>query len=181
MRACSTKTKKNKKVNTNQTTTGSTLGKILAGAFLYDFREGGKTGPQLIQAAAGKLKKYLGKDQAKIFFEATEDSHRTLGCAIIDQIVFDQITTETQNAMSQLPIDQRIVVEVLFLRSTGQDFINPERAGRWAPPLWKLRTTCIKYLELSPTEVKPEELVQAMKDVFLPMLDTLREHVNKTL
>lgn len=168
-------------MSTSSNTTGSTLGKILAGAFLYDFREGGKTGPQLIQTALGKLKKYLGQEQAKAFFEATEEAHRTIVCACIDQIVLEGLTIETKGAMSQLPADQRILVEAFFLKATGRDFTNPDRDGRWAPPLWKLRNICRKYLELSPTEVKPEELLRALRDIFLPMLVALREHVNKSL
>lgn len=168
-------------MSTSSSNTGSTLGKILAGAFLYDFREGGRTGPQHLQTAVGKLKKYLGQEQAKTFLGATEDAHRTLVCAFIDQIVLDYLTPETKETMSKLPIDQRILVESFFLKSTGQDFMNTDRAGRWADPLWKWRGFCRKYLDLSPTEVKPEELLQTMKDVFLPMLSTLREHVNKSL
>lgn len=168
-------------MSTSSNVTGSTLGKILAGAFLYDFREGGKTGPQLLQTGVGKLKKYLGQEQAKAFFETTEDVYHTLVCAFIDQIVLDRLTSETKEAMSKLPTDQRILVESCFLKSTGQDFTNSDRDGRWAPPLWKLRGTCRKYLDLSPTEVKPEELVQALKEVFLPMISTLREYVSKSL
>ena len=168
-------------MNTIPTTTGSTLGKILAGAFLHDFREGGKTGPQLLQTALGKLRKYLGHEQAKAFFETTEDSYCALVSACLDQIVLDHLTPETTDALSKLPADQRIIVEALFLKSTGQDFISRDPSGRWAQPLWNLRGTCRKYLDLSPTEVKPEELLQALKDVFLPMLSTLREHVKKNL
>lgn len=166
----------------SSTTTGATLGKIIAGFFLHDFREGGKSGNQMIQQVSGKLKKYIGPDQTKAIYEGSEKMHVTLISACIDYAILERLTDESQKLMSELEDTERVMTEIIFLHVTGRSPIKQDRSDtHWLQPLWNFRKTSTHYLELSPTGVKDEEFAQAIKEVLLSAMLAVREQVIKSL
>lgn len=168
-------------MNITSSNTGATLGKLLVGAFLHDFHEDGRSGPQMIQVASGKVRKYLGQEQAKELVEASEGAHLALINACIDHAIFEKMTDDTKKLISELDSASRILVEGMYLRLTGQEIISHREGGRWLPQLWRLRKICRKYLELSPTEVPEEDLLCTLKEVATEFYNGVRESFLKAL
>lgn len=171
------KQKKEREMNTDSKTSSAVLGKLMAGAFLHDFRDGNKTAPQILQIAAGKLKKWLGSDEeAKAFFEGTESMHNALMSALLEQCVLDALSQETTNKIKELEETERVICEFIFLKATGQNPLSDAVGdnGRWAPALWKLKKMVLRYLDLSPTRIEPEDLLCSLKEVLLPFASEVR-------
>ncbi len=162
-------------MSTSSNNVGPTLGKLLAGYFLYDFTENGKSGTRLMKVAVAKLKNYLGNEEATGFFQTTNAMLIAIVNALIDMVVIDDLGDETKKMMHELSHQERVFVELFVLKVTGA---GPTEHGRWAQPLWRLRTMSKKYLELSPTEVKPEELASTLKEIFVPMALIIREEMH---
>ena len=168
--------------NNTPDTMGVTLGKLFAGAFLYDFNDDGKTGPQLIQVSIGKAKKYLGAEEAKKLFSASESQISALLCSCIDRAVVGRLLPDTTEAISKLQNTERVFVEMVYLRAVGEDLTHHSKdTERWFQPLWNLKKIAKKYIALSPSEVTEEELATALKNIALPLASTLRQHVSKML
>lgn len=158
-------------------TTSTVLGRLLAGAFLNDFKEGGKTAPQLIQQFTGKLKKWIGPEEIKMLFEGSEATSTASLFACLDYAMLDRLTPETEEILRKLEPSQKMTVELFYLTSTGRSLHKGN--DRWAPPLWKLKNLVERYMELSPTQVTAEEILPVLKQIGWSFWQTMRDRVRK--
>ncbi len=156
-----------------------TIGKLLAGGFLYEFEDG--KGAENLQKGISKARKFLGEEGLKKLLEATEEQHCALVYACVDKAVLNKITPTTKELISKLDMPLRIFVETLLFRLTGQNIIDDKNSERWAPALYKIKKMSKKYLELSPSNVTGEELATVLKEVAISLITAIREHISKQL
>lgn len=156
-----------------------TLGKLLAGAFIYRMEDGRNA--QEFQKATSVLRKILGEQQSKDFLNATKDQHYAFICACIDQSVLGKITPETKKLFSKLDPTSRILMEFAYLSTTGQNPSDQKNDQRWAPVFYSLRQGAKKYIEMSPSSVSEQELADALKEIALPFMESAREYLLKLL
>lgn len=155
------------------------IGKLLAGAFLSDFKEGGKSGPQILQSAVAKIKKWLGHEDAKKFFDASESSSKCLFYACVEYTITGKLTEETIDLMKGLDQQQRVWAEIVYLKATGQDVVKKNTDTHWAKPLWNIKQMMERYIGASPTEISHDDVCVVVKNVAWSFVLTLREHARK--
>jgi|GEM_PF-6213699 len=162
-------------MNTNsENFTAKTLGKVLAGAFLYTE----KNSPETIQRFMKLAKKWTEEDDLSKVFDPTYS--KLLLHSLIEKAVLGKQTDATLASVKEMDTYLRVGLEFTFLTMTGQNPNLPEKnTGRWIEPLWNLKKMCQKYLELSPSNVSAEELAEALKEIFTPAMETLREYALK--
>lgn len=156
---------------------GETLGKLLAGMILY--REESKMNSQ-IQILINKGREWLGEDGLKEFINLNEQAQVAFIYACIDSAILGKESPETVSMLGKLDPVSKVFVEMSLLTMTGR---NPrskeERMNRWAEPLWNMKKVARKYIDLSPTKVKPEDVAQTFKEIAVSAMRNLREHVLK--
>ncbi len=152
---------------------GEVLGKFIAGMVLAELKNSKE-----LQEEIHKAKKWIGEENIKSFVEATHDEHYAFVCACVDQSVLGKLSNETKDLFSKLEKTSCVVVEFLLLYVTGKT-VNEKSNGRWLPALWKFKQMCEKYIEISPTNVKDEDLANAVKEILKGMIVPFRENLVK--
>lgn len=169
--------------NTNFST-AEVLGKLLAGAMLYEVDFDGAKGSEALQVFMNKAKKWIGDEDTKRLIQSTANERNAFVYLCIDKAVLGDPSTETTQLLKKLDETSRVFVELIFLRVTGQNLTTADdkpRQRRWAPTLWKLKTFSQRYLALSPSDVTDKDLARAIKSVIIPMMETLSTHTTKLL
>jgi hypothetical protein len=153
------------------------FGKLLAGAFIFESPE---FKPESVKRTISKVAKWIGEDTLKELLNSSSDKSKALLFACIEMTIVGKLSPETKDLFRKLEATDRVVIEVAYLRLTGQDFSEGSRP-KWSPVLWKLKNMCQKYIELSPSDIKEDELAQVLKAIAIPFFENVRIHVLKTL
>lgn len=176
---CSIKNLKPLKMENNiQPTMVQTIGKLYAGAILYDFNEG--RGAREFQEHIYKAKMFLGEDHLKKLFDSSSERQHAFLFACIDKAIVGALTPETKQMFANLDDHSRVFIEMIYLRATGQDPADSKQ-GRWENNLYKLKNLSQQYLQLSPSKVTKEELAKVVREIAVETSATLREHLAKLI
>ncbi len=169
------KTIRMENVNLENSQMATIFGKLMAGALLYESSE---FKPENVKRTISRATKYIGKDHLQKLLNFPKENVHALAFACIDLAVIGKVTPETKELLKKLNAVDRVIIEVILIKLTGQDLTELHRE-RWTPALWKMKNMCQKYIELSPSEVKAEELAEAIKQISVPFIESVREHVVK--
>lgn len=163
------------KGNDSQDQMATTFGKLATGIFLYA-AENGKA--DAIQASISKVRAWLGDEEGKRFLESSDSEISAIACACIDKMLLGKSSPETVELFSSLNTESRIFTELIYMKLTGQS-LTESRNDRWNPELWKVKTMCKKYIELSPSRITSQEMADVLKKIALPFIKSVMEYAVK--